>query len=563
MSANAELAWMLLAHLALTGLPGVAAALVAARRGLRTEHLLLTIALAASGGTAIVSFWAYYADPILGQSLAFFAAIGSVALIAWCWRDGIDRAPLAPLAVPLALWALASTFVLLLGFLHGGTAEPLATAANRFSHPLPGDNEIPLFFADWYWADGHGGTPPPYGDWLSSDRPPLQVGYVLAQRPFGWDGDGLHYQVLGVVVQQLWVVAAWAVLLAARLGARARGLAILAALIGDVAIVHGFFVWPKLLAAAFALAVLAIVISPDWERSRRNLWVGALVASLCALSMLAHGGSVFFLIPVLGLAALRGLPSARWLGVAAAVGVVLLGSWAAYQRYADPPGDRLVKWQLGGSLAIDDRGAAETILDGYREAGLGTALRNKWENLLDVVGAEQTRSTVDAAADQFAAGDLEEADRAVRSLRFFNLLPLLGLLLLGPLAMAVRRLARGRPDGPEWSFALTALGLSLAACAVWVLLMFGSPDSRTVVHQGSLAVPLLAAVGCVAGAYAVSRRFAIGLVALNSLAVLLLYVPSSTPPGGGSYSAIAALLAVASLVGFGLLALRPDAGEHR
>ena len=114
--------------------------------------------------------------------------------------------------MPAALWALGSAFVLFLGFVHGGTEQPLTTAMTRFSHPLPPDNEIPRFFADWYFHHGNQGPPPPFGDWLSSDRPPLQVGYVLAQRPFGWDDPGLHYEVLAVVVQQLWILAMWALL---------------------------------------------------------------------------------------------------------------------------------------------------------------------------------------------------------------------------------------------------------------------------------------------------------------------------------------------------------------
>lgn len=563
MSATVELAWMLVVHLVLTGLPGVAAALLAASRGVRATHLLLALALAASGGTAIAGFWAFYADPMLGQTLAFLVVFGAAALIAWCWREGLDRDLLASLAVPLGLWALASCFVVYLGFLHGGTAEPLATAANRFSHPLPGDNEIPLFFSDWFYLQGHAGTPPPYGDWLSSDRPPLQIGYALLQRPFGWDDGGLRYQVLAVVLQQLWVVAAWALLCAARIRPLGRGLAVLAALVGDVAIVHGFFVWPKLLAAALALAALAIVISPEWGRLRRSPWAAALFAALCALSLLAHGGSVFFLLPLLGLAALRGLPDRRWLGVAAAVAVVLLGSWSAYQRFADPPGDRLVKWQLGGSLAIDDRGAAETIVNSYRAAGVGTALANKWENVRDVVGLGDTVDTAEAVVDRISAGEPDEALKATRSLRFFALLPLLGILLVAPPAMLVARLTRGRPEGPEWRFALVGLALCAAACLVWVVLMFGSPESRTVVHQGSLAVPLLAALACVVGALAVSRRLAIWLVAIHATIVLLLYVPAPTPPGGGGYSVLAALLAAASLAGFALLSLQSTAGSGR
>ena len=555
MSANAELLFLLLEHLVLTALPAALASFVAMRRGLRSVPLLLAVALAASGAAAMLAFWAYYADPVLGQATAFLLALGSAQGIVLCRPDRLDRELLRRLAVPAALWALGSAFVVYLGFLHGGTDQPLLMATTRFSHQLPTDNEIPLFFADWYFDHGHSPTPPPFGDWLSSDRPPLQVGYVLAQRPFGWGDGGLHYQVLGVVVQQLWIVGMWAVLCAARLRPFARGLAIVAAMVSDVAILHGFFVWPKLIAAAFVLAALAMVLSADWPRLRRSPYAAALFAALCALALLAHGASAFGIVPLLAIAALRGLPSWRWLGVAAAVGLVLLAPWAAYQRYADPPGDRLVKWQLGGSLAIDDRGALETIADGYEEAGLDGTLANKWGNVTKIVGQRESEDAVREASDKLDEGHPGQALMALRLPRFFSLLPFLGILLLAPVAMLVARV-RGRPDGPEWRFALTAFAFCALVCAFWSLLMFGEPDSSTLSHVGTLTLPLLAVCACVAGAYAVSSRLAIALTALNALVVLVLYVPALSTLPGTSYSPLAALLATASLAAFALVALR-------
>src|SRR3982751_2158452 len=186
MEANLELLGLLALHLLLTALPAGAAALLASRAGLRSVPLLLAVALAASGAVAILSFWLYYVNPNLGETGSFFFVFAAAGAIAWCWRQGIDREVLAALVTPFALWALASAFVLFLGFAHGGTGEPLTTASIRFSHQLPSDNDIPRFFADYFPLHGHQGPPPPFGDWLSSARPPLQVGYVLAQRPFGW-----------------------------------------------------------------------------------------------------------------------------------------------------------------------------------------------------------------------------------------------------------------------------------------------------------------------------------------------------------------------------------------
>jgi hypothetical protein len=562
MSANLELLGLLAEHLLLTGLPAALAVFLAMRSGLDRVPLLLAVALAASGATAMLVFWAFYVDPLIGQVTAFVIVLGSIQGIVLARPDRLDRGVLRQLAPPAALWALGSAFVLYLGFLHGGTDQSLAMATTRFSHQLPTDNEIPLFYADWFFdREGGGDAPvfaPMFGDWLSSDRPPLQIGYVLAQRPFGWDGAALHYQVLAVVVQQLWILGMWAVLCAARLRPLARGLAICAAMVSDVAILHGFFVWPKLIAAAFLLGALAMVLSDDWPKLRGSPYAAALFAALCSLAMLAHGASAFGILPLLVIAALRGLPTWRWLGIAALVGVALLGPWTAYQRYVDPPGDRLVKWQLGGSLAIDERGTLETIVDGYREEGIDGTLANKWGNVTKLVGQREVEGAIRAASDRLDEGDSGEALAALRLPRFFSLLPLLGILLIGPVAMLLARL-RGERDGAEWRFALRAFAYCALSAAVWALLMFGNPDSATLIHVGTLVLPLLAICACVAGAYAVDRRLAVGLVGLNALFVLVLYVPALTPLPGTSYSPLAAVLAAASLAGFGAVALRQTA----
>lgn len=554
MPANLELLLMLAEHLLLTGLPAAAAALLAARAGVRSVPLLLAIALVASGGVAILEFWLFYADPLIGKTGSFFFVFGSALLVAWCMWEGVDRSLLAALATPFALWALASAFILFLGFLHGGSNQGDVLAATRYSYGLPSDNDIPRYFSDYFYLHGHHGTPPPFGDWLSSDRPPLQIGYALFERPFGWDAS-LHYQVMGVVVQALWVFGMWALLCAAGLRQRTRGLVALAAIVSDISILHGFFVWPKLIAAAFLLGALALVFCDDWPRLRRAPLGGALFAGLIALAMLAHGSSAFFALPLV-VVALWGRPSWSWIGASVAVGVVLLGSWSAYQRYADPPGDRLVKWQIGGSVEIDDRGALETIVDSYREQGVGGTLENKWRNVTTLVEQGEVERAVRESADDIEEGHLGKALEPVRVVRFFGLFPFLGLLLLGPVAMLIARL-RGRPSGADWRFAVRGLGFFALACLAWALLMFGPPNATTIIHQGSLAVPLLGVCACVAGACAVDVRFGTALVAVNMLLVLLVYVPALSPPPGSSYSWAAGLLVTLSLLGLGLLTLRP------
>ncbi|HET6997970.1 MAG TPA: hypothetical protein VFI03_05210 [Solirubrobacterales bacterium] len=554
-----ELLLSLVLHLALAGLPMLAAALLCARLGVASVPVLLAVGLATGAALAMLAFWAYYANHELGESLSFFVLFGSVLALGWSlWGGRIESGLLRALLVPFALWMLGAAFLLFLGFMHGGSDQPLAMSSTRFSSPLPTDNGIPLFFTEWFFDHGHHGLPPEFpGEWQASDRPPLQTGYALLQHPFGWDRDGLDYQVLGVVLQQLWIVGLWALLVAAKVGRTTRALAVVAVLLSSVAIVNGFYVWPKLLPAALILAAAALVITPLWTGLRRNLLVAALVAALLGLAMLGHGSSVFGVIPLALIAALRGLPSWRWVAVAGLVGIAVMAPWSAYQKYGDPPGNRLTKWMLAGEVEVDDRGTSEAILDSYREAGLGGAIHNKGQNFVTMAGGGPAVEFAGNAVDALGEGDLEATVRELRFILFFYLLPSFGLLLLAPVAMAVAS-ARGRPRALEWDFSLTCFAVVLIGCFFWGLLLFGNFPSRAAVHVGSLALPILALAAAVAGLRATFPRAAVYLVALAGLLMLAIYTPSFEPPPGSSYSVPTGLIALASLAGFCAVAfLRP------
>ena len=101
------------------------------------------------------------------------------------------------------------------------SSASITAAPTRRSRPAPrasptrcpSDNALPGYFVDWFYLHGHSGHPlfPP--DWLASDRPPLQVGYLLAQKPFERvDAEAQLPGRRAVVLQQLWIVGLWALL---------------------------------------------------------------------------------------------------------------------------------------------------------------------------------------------------------------------------------------------------------------------------------------------------------------------------------------------------------------
>jgi hypothetical protein len=227
---------------------------------------------------------------------------------------------------------------------------------------------------------------------LSSDRPPLQIGYALEQRVFRWHDAQLHYQILGIALQQLWIIGLWALLGAARVRPTTRALAVIAVLLSDVAIVHGFYVWTKMLGASFLLAAAASLLTPRWTEERHHPATAVLVAGLFGLAMLSHGTSIFGILPLAVLAVFRGLPSWRWLVTGAVVGAALLGPWALYQRYVDPPGNRLTKEAFAGLTRVDRRGTSEAIVDSYRDAGFSGVVENKKRNFVVMTVGEGDNS---------------------------------------------------------------------------------------------------------------------------------------------------------------------------
>lgn len=564
-------------QLALTAVPGIAAVLVALRRGVRRESVLLAIALAASGAAAMLTFWIYYLLPWAGELCAYSVFFGSVALIAWAWGGvSTHRDLLRRLAVPLGLWILGTFFMVFFGFLHGGGFAAVETASFRFStnpSQMASDSFIPLFFSDWMFS-GHPGSPPIFEpEWLFSDRPPLQIAYVLTQRPFGWDAETLHYEVLGIVLQQLWIVGLWALLTAARVAARTRALVMVAALVGDVAIANSFYVWPKLLGAAFVLAALALLAVPRERALREQPWLVVLLAVLAGLALLAHGTSVFGLVPLAAIALWQGLPHWRWLAAGAAVLLVLLVPWMAYQQYGNPPGNRLLKWHIAGVMEIDERGTVETIVDEYQEAGVGGTLENKLHNFFHMVGGDPASPTPRAGEiphgdvvteigdvlDALGNGELGVATSKVREIRYWHLLWTFGLLMLAAPLIAYGRL-RGRwRDAEDWWFARLCLVFFAIGAVAWGLLMFGNGAARTVVLQGSLAIPLIGLAGLVAGLRATYPRWADWLVGANVVTTLALYWstlaprPSALTPDN-SVELFELVAAAACLLGFVMLA---------
>ena len=209
-------------------IPSLAACMLAAVLGIHDQLDLTAIAFLALGLTGYVAFWSYFYSRDAGIAFSYVGLLGSFVLIACLMAAAGRRSKIAPvkqLIAPGMLVVLASIFIVSLGLLHAGDAQPLALAEDRFSPPLlTADNAIPKLFADAVYA-GH--IPKPLvNDWLSSDRPPLQTGNTLWTYAWTQDDRDLTYLALSVILQCSFLAALWSFLTACRVNRKALALAV-------------------------------------------------------------------------------------------------------------------------------------------------------------------------------------------------------------------------------------------------------------------------------------------------------------------------------------------------
>jgi hypothetical protein len=373
---------------------------------------------------------------------------------------------------------------------------------------LPGDNTINEIIARYMAADLN----PRHrlGEWLTSDRPPMQTGVQLICLPLAallqYDRFEYFFPLAGVLFQTVWICGAWGLLRTAGCDRKRSMLVCLTLIPSGFIFVNMVFIWPKLCSAGFALAVLALLLSAK----RKTISTGLFAGVCAALAMLCHGGSIFFLAPV---ACLALLPK-RWPGIAAVmtalvVALLLYAPWIGYQKYFEPPGDRLIKMHLAGIEGIDPRKSSVVIREAYATAGWRRVIENKFSNfrMLFLSPSLPVSFKFDHASINNKRADI-----------FFHSFRALGLLNLGWFAIPL--VVRQKKWRQTW---LPAIAICIGSLIFWCLIMFG--PHTTSIHQGAYATQLLLMMICVVTMAFVSR-WMLGVVAVaNACLFFANYVP--------------------------------------
>lgn len=523
-------------------LPAFAVCAWAVYRGIRTTLTAGVLLLAAIGTSGYLSFWFYFISPRLGRDVATILPVGALFCLIWIAPklDFDARKIVKSLIPPIALTGAAALLVLSTGFLYGGMDDPFETAAERFSRPLTNDNTLPFLLAEDL-RDGHI-TSPMSGDWLSSDRPPLQTGIVLSQYPFAIRPRKRSYTVISAFAQSLWIFGLWLLLEACSIRRKLIALVLATCLFSGFVFTNSFFVWPKLLAAAFTLALFAVLFGDRVALERREQIVRSIAAgAVLAFAMLSHGGTIFALIgAAAAIVVFRKRLPLRPLALLIAVSGVLYFPWTLYQKFVDPPGDRLVKWMLAGVMSVDPRPAPQVILSAYENLTLEQWLQNKRFNLDQIAGhGSEYWASIGAITEDILTGAHKDAALltavSARTMMFFYFVPCLGFVAAGFVALLAGVNNRFRVK--EWKTAMLFFPVVIFSLANWCLLMF--IPGLTVNHAGAYAVNLLAFLVGMLALWALSARLAlavgvlqIGLNVLLYLALMRGFVPGGPLPEG-------------------------------
>ena len=495
----------------------------------RAPIFVLIRGWALNAGMAYAAFWVFFLNRNAGVAVSWTLCAATMAMLASLpFLPRIRSELRAPdVWIPTALMLATALFYLATLVVCKGPDPRVNAAAHRYlPGDLPSDNIIPRIFAERLYRGedpriifGNGSDA---GTWHSSDRPPLQTGIELLQMPvsefFNWDSK-IQYQIAGLLAQCIWIPALWALLRALKCSARTLAIVFAASIFSGFFMLNSVFVWPKLLAAGLAMMAFVIVLADSRRTAGSEISDVCLAASLAALAMLAHAGVAFF-YPAMAVVAYRRRFALSF--KPAALGILVFAlwllPWSAYQKYFDPPGNRLMKWHLAGDLEIDELTVPQALERGYSSLTLEAFESNKLANIGALVGPAAN------VGGWFWPSREEQFLHLFKTLGYLNL----GWLLLFGGHEGLKKL-RAANTAHEFGHARMLLEMALATALLWIFVLF-LPGS-TVVHAGSYAVMMALFAGLAILIAQMNTAEAIALLTVHIVHFFAVWVFGSIPRG--------------------------------
>jgi hypothetical protein len=199
--------------------------------------------------------------------------------------------------------------------------------------------------------------------------------------------------------------------------------------------------------------------------------------------------------------------------------------WLSYQKFVDPPGNRLIKWHLAGVMNVEPSTTLEAIWRSYAAHSLGEIAALRWSNIRLLAGIKlfetfglQDLTIHDGLGINLAASEMS---RYVQREFLWNALGLLNIGWLAGLFFLFRK--RASPSIPHAGWLILVVAVNLLC---WCLLEFG--PSYTDTTSGSFADILLLGVGLLGFILKLPPPFVWGLLALQLFNFVVVWVWS--PP---------------------------------
>ena len=467
----------------------------------------IALVLLAFGLYGYVGFFGYLVSYNVGIILSSGLIFVTFLSIIWIYKAEkfLEYGRSLLFVAPVAILTL---FVLVIGYypFSALSDDSWQVAANRWLS-LPIDNWLPKIFADQIWEGNI--RRPMIGDWLSSDRPPLQTGVFLLFYPM-MPASTVLYQTVATMLQCFIILATW-LFLSMNGYVRNRVSLILVVCFSSLVLVHSLFVWPKLISATY----LILCFSYLWREKVCKIR-GFVIGTSAALAMLSHGGAFFALSGILlvwifvqvgrGPSRKLFMDCLAWGGIF----IIIMLPWSLYGRYVDPESGRLIKWHLAGLVGPSEITVVNALLDAYGNLTFDDWVKGRFDNIIKIVSGNVVLDAFGGGFDQFVAG--------VRAKSFFGFF--YSMWFLSPFVAILVWVLYGCKSLPRNIWLL--LSTAIVATLVWVLLMF-EPGS-TVIHQGSFFAWLAFFIWSALVISDVSRFIYILVLFLNLALAIVVYI---------------------------------------
>jgi hypothetical protein len=485
---------------------GLLVASILESRNIINKHFIVIAAYGVSSLVCYGLFYIYIVSPQLGTyGTGVFYTAGLLAAFYLVYRLGLSArlrktfttAVLPVLAIIIVLSTMYSAITFSCHYRKVPPNSPWVFYHSCVLYNSTGDNVIAQFFGQKILDKNAGAL---MGDWHLADRPPLEIGNVISLLDVLPNDNAQRsaYEFFSIVLQLSWVAALWALLKVMKARKQEQLFVIFISALTGFYYYNSIYAWPKLLAASFGIAGLALLIyhSKNLKTASAKDWVVATV--FLVLSILAHGSAFYLLIPLaLYILFSRRLPPIKVLAVCAAVGLVLYGPWMIYEQHT-APNPRLIKWQLANVVpASDTRSAPKAIVDSYEHITFKNWLDGRVnnvsflikgnENLYGYHGTNPYTMLVHIAKDPTEHSLLDR----IRKQEFFALVPALGILNVGWLVLIYNKYKK-RKNRFEVQ---PLLVISVSGILIWALLLL-VPDT-TVNHANSYGLITLLFTGLI------------------------------------------------------------------